>query len=163
MARRRREERFCACGTLERFCAARSTRTLDVMRSIVAAAIAIACSSCGDCGYKSNPAEGFAVAHLEGGRGLAVITPNGAASIHIDRYPSEPGGPIVGTAVHIYDRAIEPQTLEALDPNGDGRWDAVRYMVERDGELYSIEDNNGDGVIDSTSPIRDPSEPIILQ
>ena len=132
------------------------------MRSIVAAAIAIACSSCGDCGDRSASTEEFEVAGIEAGRGLAVTTPNGAASIHIERYASQPGGPIVGTAVLVFDRAIEPQTLEALDPDGDGHWDTVRYVGKRDGKLYWVEDNDGDGVIDSTSPMRDPSEPIIL-
>ena len=132
------------------------------MRNIVAATIAIACSSCGDCGYRSTSAEGFAVANLEAGRGLAVTTPNGAASIHIDRYPSEPGGPIVGTAVTVYDRDREPHTLEALDPDGDGHWDSVRYMAKRNGVLVWVEDNNGDCVVDSTSPVPDPSEPIVI-
>ena len=132
------------------------------MRTIFTVAIAIASSSCSDCGDRSTPAEGFGVARIEAGRGLVVTTPNGAASVHIDRYTSEPGGPIVGTAVVVYDRAIEPQTLEALDPDGDGQWDAVRYMVKRDGKPYWVEDNDADGIIDSTSPIRDPSDPIIL-
>jgi hypothetical protein len=90
------------------------------------------------------------------------MTPNGAASVHIDRYPSAPGGPIIGTAIHVYDRAIEPHTLEALDPDGDGHWDAVRYTAKRDGTLVWVEDNDGDGVIDSTTPLPDPSKPISI-
>jgi hypothetical protein len=132
------------------------------MRTIVTFAAAIACSSCGDCRDRSTPAEGFEISHIEAGRGLAVTTPNGTASVHIDRYPTAPGGPLVGTAVLVYDRAIEPQTLEALDPDGDGHWDSVRYMAKRDGALVWVEDNNGDGVVDSTTPVPDPSEPIVI-
>ena len=90
------------------------------------------------------------------------MTPHGAAAVHIDRYPSAPGGPIIGTAVLVFAHAIEPQTLEALDPDGDGHWNSVRYMAKKDGVLVWVEDNNADGVVDSTSPVPDPSDPIVI-
>ena len=132
------------------------------MRTIASVAVAIACSSCGDCPDRSTPAEGFEISRIETGRGLVVTTPNSAASVHIDRYPSAPGGPIVGMAVLVYDRATKPQTLEALDPDGDGHWDSVRYMAKKNGVLVWVEDNNADGVVDSTAPVPDPSDPIVI-
>jgi hypothetical protein len=132
------------------------------MRTIAIVAVAIACSSCGDCRDKSTLAEGFEISRIEDGRGLAVTTPHGAAVVHIDRYPSAPGGPIIGTAVLVFDRAIQPQTLEALDPDGDGHWDSVRYMAKKDGVLVWVEDNNADGVVDSTTPVPNPSDPIVI-
>jgi len=161
VARRRRAERFYACGALERSRTARSTRTLDVMRTLVIVALAFALSACGNCVDQSMPSEGFAASRIEDGRGLAVTMPNGQGSVHIDRYPTAPGGPLVGTAVTTSGPAATPQTLEALDPDGDGHWDSVRYMVNRNGELHWVEDNDADGIIDSVTSAKEPDEIIL--
>jgi hypothetical protein len=124
------------------------------MRDICAAIVAIGCCACSnahdDCGD-------FEISSLDAGRGVAV-TQKDAATIHIDRYPMGPEGPNVGTAVLVFRPHHRPHTLEALDPDGDGHWDSIRYLARKDGALMWIEDNDADGVIDSTTPADEPED-----
>ncbi|MGH8197949.1 MAG: hypothetical protein ACRETI_07240 [Steroidobacteraceae bacterium] len=131
------------------------------MRNILAAIVVLACSSCDDRPDTATPFAGFKISLIEAYRSIAV-TPIDAGTVYINRYATGPGGPPIGAAVLVLHPGIESHTPEALDVDGDGCWDAVRYMAKKDNALVWVEDNDGDGVVDSTTPITDPPESISL-
>jgi hypothetical protein len=122
------------------------------MRRICIVIVAVACSACANDGDRCGD---FEISSLDAGRGVAV-TQKDTATVHIDRYPMGPNGPNVGTAVLVFRPDRRTHTLEALDPDGDGHWDAIRYLARKDGALLWIEDNDADGVIDSITPAEPP-------
>ena len=131
MARRRRAERFYACGALERFRAARSTRTLDRMKNALLVASTLAHDGDGVVRFViSASSEDFAASTETIGGALTVQDLADA----LRGFPTE-----IGSSVHFRFGGLGKCELNFLCLNRSGHT-AVRIAIEApDGALTAHE------------------------
>jgi hypothetical protein len=90
----------------------------------------------------------FTVEYLPDGEHV-VVSSKETGRVFVTRYAAGPGEPGKGLAIMVLDPGTGAPILEALDINGDGQWDTVRYVAHSNGKALRVEDNNASGAVRS--------------